>query len=60
MLRENLARMGITMLVCMSVEESICTVFLPVLDRHLQQELTQDQKEDKKHLHWDPRENGFV
>lgn len=44
----------------MSAEESTCTVFLPTLDRHSQQELTQDQKEDEKHLHWDPRENVSV
>lgn len=61
MQRISLARMSITPVTCISGEESIiCTVFLPVLNRHLDQELTQDQKEDKKHLHWDPRESVSV
>lgn len=52
--------MVIILLTCISAEKSICAVFLPVLNRHLHQELTQDQKEDEKHLHWDPRESVSV
>jgi len=52
--------MDITLPTRVLVGESIFTVFLPVLDRDLQQELTQNRNQDKKHLHWDPRENVSV